>query len=106
MPKYNIMTRAMVLGSIEAATGKEAVRKFLKHKNQAQIQILDEGSVKAVLASDIAEVLKAYRNENDLAREVLAKKIGVTRMTLYRLEEKWVQPSRKTLAKMREIGII
>jgi DNA-binding XRE family transcriptional regulator len=103
MQKYRVMSKAVVLEVVEAATEKEAVDKFIK---EDKIRIFSADNVKAVLDSDVAPVLKAFRKENDLTAEEMAGKLGIARMSLYRLESGKVRPRRSTMQRMREIGVL
>ena len=105
MQKYRIMARTRILGYVEALNGKEAAEKYDKGEYRSADNII-ESPVIAVPDSNVALILKAYRKENELTWQEAADKIGMTRMTLYRLERRKHKPSRTTLQRMREVGIL
>jgi len=105
MRKYKIMARAKMLGYVEALNGKEAAEKYGNGEYQSVDNTI-ERPVMVVLDSDVAPLLKDFRESNELSRREAAAKLGVTRMTLYRLEKRVHKPNKTTLQHMKEAGII
>ena len=105
MQKYRIMTRATIVGSVEATNEKEAVEKFVKEVRSVPVYDINQ-IYRAVLDSNITPILKAYRENNNMSRLELANKLGMARMSLYRIERHKAAPSRITMQKLREAGII
>lgn len=108
MHRYKIISKVRVLGYVEASNEQEAVDKYNKKECQYSPCMLEATAnpIMAVLDSNMAPILKAYREGNKFTRQEAADTLGMTRMTLYRLEKRKHKPSRATLQHLKEAGII
>lgn len=54
----------------------------------------------------ISSKIRMYREENDMSCESLARRLGVTRMQVYRWETGKCKPGNLAMDKMRNVGIL